>query len=142
MTAHIVVVLAGLIAGAVISGGIFAFIVVIGVIPRLIQRTKTAKHIWLYETMITLGGIVAGMTLLGNQLLTGFMWIEVVIGLSYGIFIGCLSVSVAEVFNVLPILCRRAKLAKDIPWLLLVLGAGKTAAVLVYYFLPGFFMLE
>ena len=44
MTAHIVVVLAGLIAGAVISGGIFAFIVVIGVIPRLIQRTKTAKH--------------------------------------------------------------------------------------------------
>jgi stage V sporulation protein AB len=63
-------------------------------------------------------------------------------GLSYGIFIGCLSVSVAEVFNVLPILCRRAKLAKDIPWLLLVLGAGKTAAVLVYYFLPGFLMLE
>ena len=142
MTAHIVVVLAGLIAGAVISGGIFAFIVVIGVIPRLIQRTKTAKYIWLYETMITLGGIVAGMTLLGNQLLTGFMWIEVVIGLSYGIFIGCLSVSVAEVFNVLPILCRRAKLAKDIPWLLLVLGAGKTAAVLVYYFLPGFLILE
>lgn len=142
MTAHIVVVLAGLIAGAVIAGGIFAFIVVIGVIPRLIQRTKTAKHIWLYETMITLGGIVAGMTLLGNQLLTGFMWMEVVIGLGYGIFIGCLSVSVAEVFNVLPILCRRAKLAKDIPWLLLVLGAGKTAAVLVYYFLPGFLMLE
>ena len=45
MTGHFLVVLAGLIAGAVIAGGIFAFIVVIGVIPRLIQRTKSAKYI-------------------------------------------------------------------------------------------------
>ena len=142
MTGHILVVLAGLIAGTVIAGGIFAFIVVIGVVPRLIQRTKSAKYIWLYETMITLGGIFAGLTLLGNQLLSGFLWFETVIGLSYGVFMGSLSVAVAEVFNVLPILCRRAKLAKDIPWLLLVLGAGKTAAVLAYYFLPGFLMME
>ena len=132
------IVLIGLISGVVIAGGIFAFIVVIGVVPRLIQRTKTAKYIWLYETMITLGGIMAGLSLLGDRLLTGFLWAEVVIGLSYGIFLGCLSVAVAEVFNVLPILCRRAKLAKDIRWLLLVLGAGKTVAVFVYYFVPGF----
>ncbi len=139
---HLAIVVLGLIAGIVISGGIFAFIVVIGIVPRLIQRTKTAKYIWLYETMITLGGVLAGLTLLGDQLLSGFVWVETVIGLSYGVFVGCLSVAVAEVFNVLPILCRRVKLAKDIPWLLLVLGAGKTLAVFAYYFLPGFLSLE
>ncbi len=139
---HLAIVVLGLIAGIVISGGIFAFIVVIGIVPRLIQRTKTAKYIWLYETMITLGGILAGLTLLGDQFLSGFIWVETVIGLSYGVFVGCLSVAVAEVFNVLPILCRRVKLAKDIPWLLLVLGAGKTLAVFAYYFLPGFLSLE
>ncbi len=139
---HLAIVVLGLIAGIVISGGIFAFIVVIGIVPRLIQRTKTAKYIWLYETMITLGGVLAGLTLLGDQLLSSFLWVETVIGLSYGVFVGCLSVAVAEVFNVLPILCRRVKLAKDIPWLLLVLGAGKTLAVFAYYFLPGFLSLE
>ncbi len=139
---YVAVVALGLIAGVVISGGIFAFIVVIGIVPRLIQRTKTAKYIWLYETMITLGGVLAGLTLLGDQLLSGLVLVETVIGLSYGVFVGCLSVAVAEVFNVLPILCRRVKLAKDIPWLLLVLGAGKTLAVFAYYFLPGFLSLE
>ena len=139
---YVAIVLIGLIAGVVISGGIFAFIVVIGVVPRLVQRTKTAKHILLYETMIALGGVVAGFTLLGDRFLTNFLWVEVVIGISYGVFLGCLSVAVAEVFNVLPILCRRVKLAKDIPWLLLVLGLGKTVAVFAYYFLPGFLSLE
>ena len=136
------IVIIGLIAGVVIAGGIFAFIVVIGVVPRLIQRTKTAKYIWIYETMITLGGVLAGLTLLGDQFLTGLVWAEVPIGISYGVFLVCLSVAVAEVFNVLPILCRRVKLAKDIPWLLLVMALGKTLAVFAYYFLPGFLSLE
>ena len=136
------IIIIGLIAGVVIAGGIFAFIVVIGVVPRLIQRTKTAKYIWIYETMITLGGVLAGLTLLGDQFLTGLVWAEVLIGISYGVFLGCLSVAVAEVFNVLPILCRRVKLAKDIPWLLLVMALGKTLAVFAYYYLPGFLSLE
>ena len=136
------IIIIGLIAGVVIAGGIFAFIVVIGVVPRLIQRTKTAKYIWLYETMITLGGVLAGFTLFGDQFVIGMVWVEVLIGVSYGVFLGCLSVAVAEVFNVLPILCRRVKLAKDIPWLLLVMALGKTVAVFAYYFLPGFLSLE
>ena len=136
------VVLFGLTAGGVIAGGIFAFIVVIGILPRLIQHTKIAKHILLYETMIQLGGVAAGLTLFVEPLGSGFVWIEIWIGLSYGIFLGCLSVAVAEVFNVLPILCRRAGVAREIPWLLLVLGMGKVAAVFVYYFVPGFLQLK
>lgn len=135
-------ILIGMIMGIVVSGGIFAFIVVIGIVPRLIQRTKTASHILLYESLIMLGGVAAGLTLLGNRLLTGGWWIEIVIGVSYGIFLGCLAVALAEVLNVLPIMCRRMKLAKDLPWLLLVMALGKTAGVLAYYFLPGFLSLD
>ena len=46
----------GLCAGGVIAAGIFAFLAIIGVFPRLIGKTGTKKHIMLYETAIILGG--------------------------------------------------------------------------------------
>ena len=128
----------GLIAVIIISGGIFAFMVMIGVVPRLIQRTKTAQHILLYENMIMLGGALSGLSLLSDYFVTGFEWAEVVVGLSYGVYLGCLAVALAEVLNVLPILCRRLKVAKEMPWLMLVLALGKVMGALIYYFVPGF----
>ena len=47
---------AGLGAGAVIAAGIFAFLAIIGVFPRLIGVTHTAGHVILYETLLILGG--------------------------------------------------------------------------------------
>ena len=131
-------ILIGMSAGVVVAGGIFAFLVVIGIIPRLVQHTKTARYILLYETVISAGGVLAGLTMLGDRLLTGAFWLELIVGLGYGMFVGCLCVAIAEVLDVIPILCRRAKLAKDLPWLLLILGLGKTVGVLIYYFIPGF----
>ncbi len=46
---------AGLGAGAVIAAGIFAFLAIIGVFPRLIGVTHTAEHVLLYETLLILG---------------------------------------------------------------------------------------
>ena len=48
---------AGLGAGAVIAAGIFAFLAIIGVFPRLIGVTHTAEHVLLYETLLILGGV-------------------------------------------------------------------------------------
>ena len=45
---------AGLGAGAVIAAGIFAFLAIIGVFPRLIGVTHTAEHVILYETLLIL----------------------------------------------------------------------------------------
>ena len=50
----------GLSAGSVIAAGVFAFLAIIGVFPRLIGKTKTKNHILLYETVIVLGGTAAG----------------------------------------------------------------------------------
>ena len=47
----------GLSAGGVIAAGIFSFLAMIGVIPRLVGATGTKSHIMLYETMMVAGGI-------------------------------------------------------------------------------------
>lgn len=128
----------GIASGVVVSGGVFAFIVIIGIVPRLVQRTKTAQHIMLYESVISWGGVIGTLAMLGNHLLTGFGWVEIPMGLGYGVFVGCLAVAIAEVLDVIPIMCRRLKLAKRIPWLMLVLAGGKMVGALVYFFVPGF----
>ena len=48
--------LIGLSAGGIIAAGVFAFLAIIGVFPRLIGKTGTHRHILLYETIIVLGG--------------------------------------------------------------------------------------
>ena len=55
---QVILAFAGLSAGGVIAAGIFAFLVMIGIFPRLIGKTKTRKHILLFDTMIILGGIL------------------------------------------------------------------------------------
>ena len=47
---------AGLGAGVVIAAGIFAFLAIIGVFPRLIGVTHTVEHVKLYETLLIPGG--------------------------------------------------------------------------------------
>ena len=53
---QVLLVFIGLSAGGVIAAGVFAFLAMIGVFPRLIGKTATHRHILLYETVITLGG--------------------------------------------------------------------------------------
>ena len=55
--------LAGLAAGSTVAAGVYAFLVVIGVYPRLIGKTATASKgkIFLYETIIALGGLVGNV---------------------------------------------------------------------------------
>ncbi len=130
----------GLCAGGVIAAGIFAFLVIIGVYPRLIGMTKTAEHIFLYETIIVLGGIAGNVVDLYEipmefpVLAQTFM---IVMGLSVGIFVGCLFMSLAETLKALPTVTRRLRLAVGLPWLILALALGKLTGSLIY-FIKGF----
>ena len=82
----------GLTAGSMVAAGVFAFITLIGVVTRLAARTKTVKHIMLYEDMVVLGGT------LGN-ILTIFEWkIPVGVLLSLLIYIDCFFLS-GSIFN-------------------------------------------
>ena len=101
----------GLSAGGVIAAGVFAFLAIIGVFPRLIGKTHTNKHIFLYETVIIIGGILGNVSdiyeipiHMGGNVFLG------IYGLAVGIFVGCLVMSLAETLKALPVISRRIHL--------------------------------
>ena len=91
----------------------------------------------LYETVIILGGV------LGNILdiyefpiymgaLIGPVFL-IAAGLSVGIFVGCLVMSLAETLKALPVISRRIHLSVGLQYLILGLAAGKLTGSLVYF---------
>ena len=92
-------ILMGLGGGMVISGAVFAFIAIIGVVPRIAQKTKTNSYIMLYEEGIIIGGIFGASCLMANWYLPIGRAAVALLMLMVGIFYGCLAVSLAEVLD-------------------------------------------
>lgn len=135
----------GLCAGGIIAAGVFAFLAMIGVFPRLMGRTRTASRFLLYESVIILGGIFGnvvdlyefpmpfgaagtGIPLLGSAVLGIF-------GLASGIFVGCLVMSLAETLKALPVISRRVRLAVGLQYIILSVALGKLCGALAYFLL-------
>ena len=133
----------GLSAGGVIAAGVFAFLAIIGVFPRLMGKTGTGGHILLYETIIVLGGSFGnvldiyefpllfgapgvGVPFLGTLLLGLF-------GLGAGIFVGCLVMSLAETLKALPVISRRLRLAVGLEYIILCVALGKFCGSMSYF---------
>ena len=93
---ELVLALVGLSAGAAVAGGLFSFIVELGVIADFADRTHTGDKLLFYETCVALGGII------GN----------IVFRIFAGIFVGCWSMALAEILNVFPIFMRRARIVR------------------------------
>jgi len=135
-------VMFGFSGGLVISGAVFAFIAVIGVVPRLAQKTNTMQYVMLYEEAIIFGGII-GITLeFVHFTIPMGAWLAVLVSLSFGIFFGVLAVSLAEVLNVIPVLTRRARVQKGMFFFIAALAIGKMAGSIAYYVIPGFFKAD
>jgi len=136
---NIAVIIIGLGSGAVISGAVFAFIVKIGIVARLAQKTKTSERIILYEEALIAGGIFGAIISMLNFNVNIGSPLMVLFGLLTGIFYGCLAVSLAETLNVIPIMTRRFNLKKGLALLMICLALGKTIGSLMYFLIPGFF---
>jgi stage V sporulation protein AB len=136
---HILSVLIGFGSGVLISGAVFAFITIVGVVPRLAQKTNSSRYIKVYESAIAIGGILGALSgLFAAELPWGF-WLLPFIGLAAGIFYGCLAMSLAEVLNVIPILTRRARLQRGMFFLVMAIALGKMIGALLYFLVPGFY---
>jgi len=125
-------------AGGIVAAGVFAFLAIIGVFPRLIGTTGTSGHIVLCETMMIVGGVFGNLLDLyhaprmpGGQV-TLVLW-----GLSIGIFVGCLVMSLAETLKALPVLGRRIHLAVGLQYVIAAVAAGKLLGSVIY-FMYGF----
>ena len=141
MEAHktVLAVAIGIGAGLVVSGAVFAFITIVGVVPRLAQKTKTERHIRVYESAIILGGIFGTLTGVVQLTLPIGSVSVVILSLANGIFFGALAMSLAEVLNVIPILTRRSRLQHGMFYFVMAIALGKFVGALLYFLIPGFY---
>ena len=128
----------GLCAGGIIAAGVYAFLAIIGIFVRLMGKTGTRKHIMLYETIIILGGILGNILdiyefpiYMGAFFGHAFL---IIAGLSMGIFVGCLVMSLAETVKAVPVLNRRLRLSVGIQYMTLSIALGKMTGSLLYFY--------
>lgn len=151
-------ILFGLCGGGLVAAGLFAFITILGLVPRLAARTHTASQIHRYENWIVAGALFGNLlnlhqvpfyqmgVWLGNTLpawLSGG-WekglalvssiVPVVMGTVSGIFVGCLVMSLAETLDALPTMSRRVHLSVGIQYIIEALAIGKLVGSLVYFY--------
>ena len=138
---NIILAIIGFSSGLIVAGGIFAFIAIIGIVPRLAQRTKTVPFIPLYEDAIIIGGIFGATTLYIDYYLPIGRPIVAFLGLCSGIFIGCLAVSLAEVLDVIPVFTRRTRITQGLPVLITAIALGKMIGSLLYFYIKGFYVI-
>ena len=134
LSEHILLGFIGLCAGLAVSAGTFAFLIVIGVIPRMIGKCNRAAETIHFENAVILGGIfgtVMSVFLqirlpLGPLLLCAY-------GLSAGIFVGSIAVALAEILNTFPIVFRRTGIKTGLFWVMLSMAFGKLCGSLYYF---------
>ena len=128
-------------SGIGVAAGTFAFLLVIRVIPRMLQKAGLEHKVIYIENMV-FKGVVFGtvfslffwkkkwlLALLGRTLLTIF-------GLSAGIFTGCIAVALAEILDTFPIFFRRLHLNENLcEGLLFMMALGKMLGSLFYFFM-------
>ncbi|WP_204667183.1 stage V sporulation protein AB [Gracilibacillus alcaliphilus] len=115
----------GLGSGLVVGSGFVAFLTVLGIIPRLIQLSKSYRSLPSYQFSVIAGALLGtyftftDVTIQLPLILVSF-W-----GLLHGVFIGMLAAALTEVLNVFPILLKRLGIDKELLWLLMAIVIGK-----------------
>lgn len=131
---HIFLGLVGLLCGFAAAAGTFAFITVIGVVPRMIGKSRTANRVLDYENAIILGGTAGNFISVFTAVpLHVGSWLLIIFGLCAGIQVGCLAVALAEILNTFPIMFRRINLKSGLPWVLIFMALGKVAGSFLYF---------
>lgn len=131
---HVFMGFLGLAAGLTVAAGTFAFLIVIGVIPRMIGKCNRAAETMHFENAVILGGIFGNVISVFDQIKLPLGPIFLcVFGTSAGIFVGCIAVALAEILDTFPITFRRMHLKEGLSWAMLFMALGKCAGSLFYF---------
>lgn len=127
-------IILGVAGGLAVGSGVIAFFIVLDIMPRLAQLTRTYKKSRAYEKAMVLGsvvGTVADFWDIYLPLPKIFTWIP---GLFCGLFIGLLAAALTEVLNFLPILAKRLHMSVYMFGLLMAMVLGKITGSLFDWF--------
>lgn len=127
----------GIAAGSATTAGVFAFLMKIGIYPRMIGTSHTIRELAFYEWMI-IGGIIAGGMYSVYPQLTLHVgsWFVVLWGACAGIYVGCVAAALSEVLNVFPVLFRRLHVDSGMPFYMVMMACGKMCGAF-WYFMHG-----
>nr|WP_308410493.1 stage V sporulation protein AB [Bacillus sp. Marseille-P3661] len=121
----LLVISVGFAGGIAVGSGFVAFLTVLGIIPRLMQLTKTMKYIRSYEWSVVVGAAFFSWLSLDEIIFRFSPMLVMPIGLVDGIFVGMLAAAITEVVNVFPILAKRIGVQDKIVVLIMAIVFGK-----------------
>lgn len=122
---HVFLAIAGFAGGTVTASGYFAFISMIGIFPKLLEKVKGNRHYILIECLIAYGATLANIIYIFNVRIPATLIGLAIFVFFGGVFTGCLIGALAEVLNVFPILSRRLSIRKYLPYVIYAVAAGK-----------------
>lgn len=139
LTRHIFMAFVSFACGVAVSAGTFAFILVIGVVPRMIRKMNLADKVICFENMIVLGVLTgAVLSIIEWEARLPVAWIGHLLlgiyGFVAGTFVGCIAVALAEILNTFPILFRRLYINRGLSFVMIAMALGKTIGSLYYFF--------
>lgn len=128
----------GLSSGVAVAGGLFSFIVELGVIADFADRTHTGDQILFYEDCVALGGMLGNLFFIFRPALNAIFPLPAVLlaifGLFAGIFTGCWAMALAEILNVFPVFMRRTRIVRYITVLVVCTALGKGLGALLFFY--------
>lgn len=125
----------GFAGGIAVGAGVIALFIVLDMIPRLAQITRTFDKVHWYEGAMVSGSFIGTIADFWNWRIAGPWLFSGVVGLFNGIFIGMLAAALTEVLNVLPIIAKRLHMQRYLFGLLLAMVFGKVAGSLFQWFI-------
>ncbi|EIT86501.1 stage V sporulation protein AB [Fictibacillus macauensis ZFHKF-1] len=129
----LLLIFVGFAGGIAVGSGFVAFLTVLGIVPRVMQLSKTYRFIRSYEWSVILGAVLGGWVNLRSTTFQLSPYLTIVIGLFSGVFIGMLAAALTEVLNVLPILAKRIGFRDKLLVILMAIVLGKVAGSLFHW---------
>lgn len=123
----------GLGGGIIVGGAIAAFISLLGIIPRLIQISRTHQYKILYQNAFISGATIFTIVYFFDFSIELSNVLVCIIGMIFGVFIGLFSSALAEVLNVIPVMSKKLKIKDDLKLIVYALLLGRVAGSLYYW---------
>ena len=130
---NIFLAILGLSAGITAAGGLFSFIIGLGVVSDFADRTHTGEHVMLYEDAIAVGGSIGAIISVYHPTIPYGSWLVPLAGLFDGIFVGCWAMALTEMLDLFPIFIRRIRLVRGIGAIIIGIAFGKGLGALLFF---------
>ena len=130
---NICLALLGFSAGITAAGGLFSFIIGLGVISDFADRTHTGEQVMLYEDAVAAGGSLGAVISVYHPAVPFAGCLLPVMGLFGGIFVGCWAMALTEMLDLFPIFIRRIRMVRGIAAVMIGIAFGKGLGALLFF---------